>query len=679
MPKIWKNYLILLVSLTITEGIFRILSKTNLFSYGFLRSFIALNVISLILSLLFSLLPKLGTKIFNFFIVIVCGIYAIFELAFYNYMGVYASLNVSSQAEAVTDYIKEFLESFRVNYFFMIIPLVILILYYIFIDKRIKDKTHQSKKKNLISYGSYLFLIVLLCISFACTLNLKFMQNKFQQISNKALFKSVSVPTTAIKEFGIITYAILDVKNFIFPYVENVTFENNNQNDNTNIVEPKYDREIDDTAWQQAILNETNKNYKTLNNYFINQNITNKNEYTGYFKDKNVIVIMMESINLIINNKEYFPNYAKMLENSWYFENNYSPRNSCSTGNNELSTLTGLYSIYNSCTSNVYRNNTYYNSLFNLFNNKGYVTTSMHDFTEGYYRRNTIHKNLGVGEYYGVQKLGIPYSAVYGVWASDEDFMKKALDILDKKENPQMTFLTTVSTHQPYTVSTKYGDLYYDLFANTNYHSTIKRYLSKVKVFDNALGILLNGLEESGKLDDTVILMYGDHYPYGISKKLLNTIMDFDNYEDYEAERTPLLIYNKNIEKKTFSQYTSFINILPTLANLFDLDYDPRLYMGNDLFSDEYESLVVFADGSWKNEIAYFDASNSKVKYYGDKKYTDEEVMNINNKIKNQLAMSSLAIKTNYFSHLGIMLEKYKVEEKAEIIEENDNTLTNND
>ena len=180
----------------------------------------------------------------------------------------------------------------------------------------------------------------------------------------------------------------------------------------------------------------------------------------------------------------------------------------------------------------------------------------------------------------------------------------------------------------------------------------LKRYKSKLKILDNALGILLDGLEKKGILDDTVIVMYGDHYPYGLSTDTINTVLDYDTNVDYENERVPFVIYNTDIDSKEFDSYTSYINILPTVANLFDLDYDPRLYMGNDLLSKDYESIVIFADGSWKNEYAYYNASRSSIEYYTDKTYTIEELQNINNKIDLKIKMSSLAIKNNYFNYL---------------------------
>ena len=334
--------------------------------------------------------------------------------------------------------------------------------------------------------------------------------------------------------------------------------------------------------------------------------------------------------------------------------------------------MTGLYSIYNNCTANVYKNNTYNTSIFDLFNKKGYKTISMHDYTEAYYYRSTIHKNLGSSKYYGVEDLGIPYKNEYRNWASDEDFMNKAMDImLEDTETPFMLWLTTVTSHQPYVLSSIEGDKYLDLFSDTNYPKDLKRYMSKLKVLDNSFGILLERLEQAGILDDTVIVFFGDHYPYGLSNKTISNVLDYD-LNDYEVERTPLLIYNSKMIPTVYSQYTSFINITPTMANLFNLDYDPRMYMGTDLLSDEYESLVVYSDGSWKNELAYYNASNGKIKYYTDYEYSVDEIKDINNKVTLKIKMSSMIIKNNYYEKINNQindLKEAKEETLANVVE----------
>ena len=665
---LFRYTLILFIGMFGGELIFRACAHMPIIGYPTLRIFISTLFLSSFIAYLLSFTHHIAARIVIGLVIFLTNFYGYIQLGFNNFLGVYMSFGTSSQLGAVVDYIKDFLHSIKLIYYTNFIPFVLVLLYLIFLERKLynpnrtqitkEHKKHKFYMKSLNFAGTALVLVS----AYYVTITAKFMQNDLQLTSNKDLIVNPSVPSTAIHEFGTTMFALGDIRVTLFPMDEQLSYTYNKKKSDS-VVVSDYTRVIDDASWENVIANEKNNTYNTLNNYFISQNITDKNEYTGMFKDKNVIVIMMESISDIFINPELFPNFYKLYSEGWHWENNYSPRNSCATGNNEMSGMLSLYTINNNCTANTYKNNTYFESIFNLYNNAGYRTTSMHDYTEAYYYRSTIHRNMGSGKYYGVRDLGISYSNEYVNWASDEDFMVKVLDILKETDDgrPFMTWLTTVSAHQPYTASSILGDKYLSSLSEYNYPKELKRYLSKAKVTDDGLGVLLKGLEEQGKLDDTVIVLYGDHYPYGMNKSTIKKILTYD-LNDYEVERVPFVIYNSKLEPKTFTEYTSYINIVPTLANLFDLDYDPRLYMGTDLLSDDYESLVVFADGSWKNERAYYNASTGAIKNYTDNPYTNEEIKDINERVSYKMKMSSLAIKNNYFKYLNDALEKYKVE-----------------
>ncbi len=654
-----KNFIIIFSLLILSEIIFKIINNFNILDWSILRIMLSDLIISMIISCILYFIPKKIHKYIIILITFIISIYSLAQTGFNNFIGVYMSLSTSSQLGAVIDYIREFILSFKWYYYFMLIPFVVSLVYFIFFDKLVnkkfkinlnKNKYKELDKKLFIKKSLiYLSSILVILGLYISTLYIPFMQNKLQTVSNTKLFLNPSIPSVSIKQFGIAMYGTMDVKNYIAPVEEEIIYETDNEE-----IEKDKTRSFDDTKWNDLISNESDQTLNSLNNYFINNNISDINSYTGMFEDKNLIVIMMESVNDIFINEEDFPNFYKLYNEGWHWENNYSPRNSCATGNNEMSTMTSLYSIQNTCTANTYRKNTYFESIFNLFNNKGYRTFSAHDYTAHYYYRDEIHKNMGSGHYYDVEELGIDFSSQYKNWASDEDFMVKVLDILDTfdKDDKVMSYLTTVTSHQPYSVSCIQGDYYLDLFKDEDISMDLKRYKSKLTYLDRGLGVLINGLEERGKLDDTVIVLFGDHYPYGIAKKTINTVLDYDVTVDYEAERVPFVIYNSEMEAKTFKEYTSYINILPTIANLFNLDYDPRLYMGTDLFSEDYKSLVVFSDGSWKNELAYYDAAKGNIEYYTDKEYSVEEIQEINSMIDLKMNMSSLAIKNNYFNYL---------------------------
>ena len=700
---IFKNYFLLMITLFAEEMIFRAVVGTPLLDWSVLRIFVGINIVSLILGAVFSLCGRIAGNILTFVTALIGTIYAIAQAGFVNYLGVYISFGTTSQAGAVKDYIMDYFASFSWTFWLILIPLGLLLLFYIFIDHRIKvlerndtidfadkfdseerkalnDKLFLKKRKARSINGKINAIIVaaLLSLFYYYSLSATFMQNDIQLKSTKDLFLNPDIPNIAMGQFGYTMYAFVDIKAVLVPHqVEeesefDETFEKEEQ------VVSDYTRYLDDTIWEKIIKDEGKKNYKKLHNYFISQKITDKNDYTGFFKDKNLIVIMMESTTNVVINEQYYPNLYKLYSEGWAWDNAYSPRNACSTGNNEMSGMVSLYTINNSCTANNYKRNVYPQSIFNLFNNAGYTTTSYHNYTEQYYARSIIHENMGSGHYYGVQELGIPYSNVYQEWPSDVELVEKFLD-LTKDQEKYMAWLTTVSAHQPYGQSSELGKKHLELFKDTKYNTSLKRYMSKLKEFDLAIGALLEGLEEQGKLEDTVIVLYSDHYPYGLSNSTLNTYFDYDVSKYNELDRTPFIIYNSNIQATKHTEYTTFMNILPTIANLFGLDYDPRLYTGSDILSSDYDNRIVFADGSWQDDKAFYDASTGKITYVEpNTTYTSQEIRDINSSVRNKISMSNLAIKTNYFNYLYDKKEEYRLaaieEQKAATDEQNNTT-----
>lgn len=681
--KVLKNYVLLFVTTFLIEIIFRLVTKIPLFDFSVLRIFLVVNIIALFLAIMFSFLGRIGGNIAVLLFTVAATVYATAQAGFQNYLGVIMSLGTSSQAGAVKDFVGDYLSSFQWTYYLILIPLGLLIIYYLLLERRlgrilanekvsfvekmagkaaqvkeIKKITNKDRKKEWITRGIMFVIALLLSIGFYYSLTIKFMQNELQLRTTKELFYNPDLPNIAVSQFGVITYGLMDVKNVIIPNTNADEFGNYKKQKQ---IISDYTRYIDDKAWEKLIESTSNQNYQTLNNYFISQEITPKNDYTGMFKGKNLIVILMESVNNIAINKEYLPTFYKLYSEGWAWTNAYSPVNACSTGNNEMSGMVSLYTVLSSCTANNYRNNVYPESIFNLFNNTGYTTTSYHNYTDQYYYREIYHPNMGSQEYYGVTDLGIPYNSAYKEWPSDVLLMEKSMEIFLQHEK-FMVWLDTVSPHMPYAYSCTLCDLYFDDFAATGYASTVKRYMSKLKVLDNALASLLDGLTKAGKLDDTVIVLYADHHPYGIRANDLSEVLGYDVTENNEIMRTPFIIYNSKMEPKMFSEFTSYINILPTLANLFDFDYDPRLYSGHDLFDKNYPNRVVYANGSWRDEIAFYNATTGKISYYGEETYLAEEVKAINVKISTAIKMANLAITSNYFYYLDKNIKKTKEE-----------------
>ena len=663
MKKLMKNkylidFLILFIPLLTIEIIFRVISGYSLADLSVLRIGLGIAFISVFITFITSSLNNFFTRLIQFIIVTAASVYASLQLGFFNFIGVYISVQESSQLGAVTDYIMDFIRSFKKVYFLPLLAILLYLTIAIVFRNKLKELKRVSFRFNTMITS---ILLVLCGFSYYETLVLKAFDSKLQMTSNRNLFLTVSNTTNSVTKFGTSAFSLLDIRQKFFPISVQETYVLANSNFNY--------KEVDDIkgipkeTWKEINDNTDNEEFKNINNYFMNSLGKVRNEYTGIFKGKNVIFILLESVNdIIIEYPELYPNFHKLVTEGWYFENNYSPRNSCATLNNEFSGMTSLYSIANICTGSKYSDNSYFQSVFNLYNKENYVTFSAHNYTDAYYPRTKIHPNMGSQQYYGVKDLKIPYSNEYINWSNDDDFFEKALEIIaeKRKDNDKfMAWLTTVSSHQPYRVSSIQGDKYYSLTKGMKLPDDVRRYMSKLKIVDNAIGILLAGLEEQGILDDTVLVLYGDHYPYGISTDNLNKALSYDTSVDKNAERVPFVIYNSGLEGKVFSQYTTYVNILPTISNLFSLDYEANLMMGSDLLAETYDSMVIFADGTWKNENAFYDSSTGKVKYYNNA-YTEEDIFNITNSVNSKLALSEKIIKTDYFNYLETMLNNYE-------------------
>ena len=651
MKKIYNNKVVfysclLTIGIFILEIFFKVIMGLSVFNWSVLRIFLGCIILSNIISLLISFLKRKYANIIVCVLLFLLGILFTAQGGMRNYLGTYMSLGTASQAHAIEYFIGDFFTSLNPWFYMLFIIPILYVLYFIFLDKKFIDKSLKYKY-NVVRCIT-VFVTIITCGLYYGTINFSFMQDKMQIVSNKELYKNPSMQNIAVSQYGLLGYEFLDIKSLVIKHEQTAeTFAKYEPKEVTN-----YSRTIDDTAWDALQETETNKDYKTLNSYFMSKEITSKNDYTGMFKGKNLIVLMIESgSNVLKDYPEYFPNFAKLYNNGWSCENALSPRNSWSTGNNEMTGITSLYTINNTCTINTYKDNIYYESLFNLFNKANYHTSSYHDYTDHFYYRSIYHPNMGSQNYYDVNKLGIKLGSEYQPWPSDVELIEKAVPhFID--EDKYMAWLTTVSSHMTYKNSSKTGDMYLDLYKDEDWDMTAKRYMSKLKIVDNAIGELLQELEDNGKLEDTVIMLFADHYPYGLSNDAFAQIAKYDTSSNGDTDRTPFIIYNPSLEAKKFDDYTTFVNILPTLANLFALDYDPRLYGGTDLLSDSYEGIVVFADGSWRTDKAYYDATKSKINYIGADKYTDEEIISINTKVKNEMKMDNLAIKTNYFAYL---------------------------
>jgi phosphoglycerol transferase MdoB-like AlkP superfamily enzyme len=186
---------------------------------------------------------------------------------------------------------------------------------------------------------------------------------------------------------------------------------------------------------------------------------------------------------------------------------------------------------------------------------------------------------------------------------------------------------------------------------NTNYSDAIKAYKAGQIELDKALEDLINKLDAAGKLKDTVIVLSADHYPYGLTTSQMAEVLNISD-EKFDIHKNDLIIWNSEMKKPIeVDKLSESLDILPTVLNLFGIDYDSRLLMGNDILSDA-DSLVIFNDRSWITDYGKYNAATKVFTPNKNKKIPTDYVDKINEIVYNKDVISKNILETDYYRHL---------------------------
>lgn len=510
----------------------------------------------------------------------------------------------------------------------------------------------RNKKASLITSG---LSIVSIAISI---LFVQFYGSGMYSLER--LYKETHAPMITINKVGLLSMEVLDLDRFIFGFEEKLYNINKPTDNKEETKKPEETEEIKynvlDIDFDKLINEEENSMVKSMHEYFKNVTPTKQNEYTGIFKGKNLIYITAEGFDKIAIDESLTPTLYKLANNGFVFENYYQPLFTVSTSDGEYMFLNslipkeGVWSFYRS--SNIYLPF----GIGNVFKREGYSTVNAyHDHTYTYYNRDKSHPNLGFDKYIGCGN-GLEELINCKTWPeSDVEMINATVDDYINSDN-FMTYYMTVSGHLNYTftgnyISYKNKDLVKDL----PYTDHVKAYLAANIELDRAIESLINKLKEKGKLDDTVIVISPDHYPYGLKTSELNEISNTDRSDKFEMFHTSLILYNSEIEENVkVIKYVSSIDILPTIYNLFGIKYDSRLLMGRDALSDA-EGLVILSDRSFINEFGSYNSITGKYTKFKEN-VSNDHIEKLNHEVYQRFTMSSLLL----YEKNGVYLDYYR-------------------
>ena len=296
------------------------------------------------------------------------------------------------------------------------------------------------------------------------------------------------------------------------------------------------------------------------------------NEYKGMLKGKNLIAIQVESLeNFVINKKVYgqeiTPTLNKLLSQSLYFDNIYEQNNSGTSSDADLMVNTSIFPIREGSTFPTYPW-TSYNSLQNILKSDGYTTISTHAELPGSWNWAEPHKSFGTDKLWDINEFNV--DEVIGLGLSDESYLKQIASKLKSEDDPFYTFLATLTSHGPFEIpeDKKLLDLPKELDENM-----LGKYFQSVRYTDEAIKLFIEELEKNGQLDNTVLMIYGDHC--GVHKFYEDEIKNAPLNEDWWQEnykKIPFIIYNKDIKGTTISKAGGQVDFLPTISYLLGVD-----------------------------------------------------------------------------------------------------------
>lgn len=442
---------------------------------------------------------------------------------------------------------------------------------------------------------------------------------------------------------------------------------------------------------KMATLFGKDKAYKEVTDYY-NENVYNpsKNKYSKIFEGKNVVAVHAESmqnvlLHMKLNGKEVTPELNKMADTGIYFDNFYSQVSFGTSSDTEFTYSTSMLPVSSGIVFVNY-SKSQFPSFYKKLKEDGYYNFSMHANTGDFWNRNVMHKSLGYDKLYDKSTYNIDETVGFGL--SDESFIKQSVaKIKDINEEHKKFYgtLITLSNHTPFEYNELFGDFSVKLKEDGkeyNYVNDTKlgNYIVSAHYADKCLGILRDELDKAGLLDDTIIVIYGDHDAristyqwnkfYNYDKENDSTYdkddsryTDLDYYWQEQNRRVPFIIWSndediQNKYSKTIHTVMGMYDAAPTLGNMLGINNEYAL--GKDVIGKK-DNLVPFPNGNFVTNYVYYNDNKEEYKLLKDKPLSDNYIEENRAKTKKLISVSNDIIMYNYFGNIN---DEFKKEEK---------------
>ncbi len=406
---------------------------------------------------------------------------------------------------------------------------------------------------------------------------------------------------------------------------------------------------------------------KALDEYLETLIPTEKNEYTGFLEGYNLITICAESFWPYLISEELTPALYEMSTTGFIFENFYGTFQSVTT-NGEYTFCTGLYPDMSRTKTDssfdVAANNLLPFCLGNIL--EGYLTYAYHNYFADFYNRSITHTNMG----YTFKAADSGLSMEIQWPSSDLDMIVASIDDYISTGETFHAYYMTFSGHYSYNFESNAMSIKnQEAVADLNYTEEVLAYLACNLELEYAMEYLLERLEEAGIAEKTCIVLTTDHYPYGLDEDSCNELAGADIYNTLEKYRNSFICYVPGLEENiVVEEYCSTADILPTLLNLFGVEYDSRLLAGTDVLSSGTHMAILY-DQSFITEDFRYDASTDTLTITTEDIEIDQDTLeSYQMYVENKFTLSTEILNNNYYAHVFGTDQEETQDEEASVI-----------
>ncbi|MBW8351638.1 sulfatase-like hydrolase/transferase [Bacillus sp. IITD106] len=649
MKALVKDDLLLIyfiLSFYFIDVIFR-LSTINNFSYtDLVISYYFMTAYSLFIYLVCSFFQGTARLIVANLLFAIIAIIYISQLIYFQFFKTFYSIYSLGKSAQIFEFWKDIVHYLR-GHFIVLLLLFFPILMVIVFGKKMF-------LLNKISWMKRGVLLILIVLCYSTGIASVYASGKEQNSAYDLYFKN-SAPLLSVEHLGLLTTMRIDFQRLLTHWSPEVkmpvkaepsappTNKNENQKKDEKIVE--YNTlNID---FSKLISEEKDQVIKDMHQYFANVQPTKKNDYTGKYKGYNLILITAESFSPFAIDENVTPTLYKMANEGYQFTNFYTPVWGVSTSDGEYVALQGLIPKSGVWSFQESGKNSLPFVLGNQLKKLNYPTRAYHNHTYTYYGRNISHPNLG----YNYKGLGNGLN-VKATWPeSDLEMMEKTVPeyINDK---PFHTYYMSVSGHMQYSFTGNYIAWKNKKYVESlPYSEQAKAYIAAQLELDRALEFLLGELEKAGIADRTLIALSADHYPYGLDDRTIDELAGHPVERNFELYKNTFILYTKGMKPEVISKPASSLDILPTLSNLLGLEYDSRLLMGTDIFSDA-EPLVLFSNKSFITDKGKYNSATRTFTANNGVQVDKDYVKYMSSIVESKFYYSTKILEKDYYSKI---------------------------